>query len=87
MPASNAVPGPAAFIHTVPPGVGARSTVDHGRRWGCSTGPTRVTCASIQAVASVSQVLVVHSLVTGTWLVSDQGYGDVVESVSVSCLE
>ena len=45
-PTSKAVAGPAAFIHTSPPVVGARSTVAHGRTRGCSTAPVRSRPAS-----------------------------------------
>ena len=57
---SNDVDGAAAFSQTVPPVVGTRSAVAHGRRCGCSTGPVRrepaiASCSSIQSVASSSQ--------------------------------
>ena len=57
---SNAVSGPAAFSHTVPPVVGARRTVAHGRRCGWVTSPVRssrlaASCSSSHLAASRRQ--------------------------------
>ena len=57
---SKAVSAPAAFSHTTPRVVGARSTVAHGRRCGWVTSPTRriplaASCWSSHASASPRQ--------------------------------